>query len=188
MIIREETSGRDLRLEQVEARQALQLYESVVNEGERGRMVFISGDEGSGKSDILQVLADTLRQAQPQPLIIAGRFRDGTYFPWDIGKEKPFPTDEAFAASGAGIASASQAAGAPFSPDVTALVPPNIKWAADLTAQLLQAAGAMRQFLSKYRGLPKGSFSRADFKELLREASRERPLICLFDDLHRASI
>lgn len=186
MIFRDETSNRDLRLAQVEARQALLLYESVVKEDERGRIIFISGEDGIGKSDILQVLADTLSKAQPQPLVIAGRFRDGNYFPWDIGKEKPFPTAEALVASGASLASAVQAASSSFSSTVAAVLSPEIKFAAALIAQSLQAFGAVGQFLNKGREQHQRALSRRDFKDMLREASQEQPLIYLFDDLHKS--
>ena len=175
MIFRDETSGSDLRLSQVEAQQASLLYESLVEDG-RGRVIFISGEKGAGKTDILQVLADTLRKARPQPLLVAGRFQDGKYFPWDIGRKKPFLTGRAIEPTGANLSLLAQ------------LIPLEFKFAAGLIAQLLQAWGATQQFFSKYKERDQRQFSESDFENLICNASREQPLIYLFDDLHKADL
>lgn len=169
MIFRDETSQRDIRSSQVEAQKALALYEKAVNE-KCGHIIFIAGEVGSGKTDILQVLADTLLKAQPRPLVLAGRFIQGRYVPWDIGKESALSKNAALAALGQGLS----------------LVSPGIGFVAGFAGQFLQTAASVLG-LSASQGAQQAQLdSIGAFKKLMRRATEAQPVICLIDDFDEA--
>jgi energy-coupling factor transporter ATP-binding protein EcfA2 len=58
------------------------LYERMVAEG-RGQVVFVAGDEGSGRSALLRCLAGELAGRKPRATVLAGGFQDAAYIAWD---------------------------------------------------------------------------------------------------------
>jgi tetratricopeptide (TPR) repeat protein len=72
-----EVPGRDGDLARLVA-----LYERMVAEG-RGQVVFVAGDEGSGRSALLHCLAGELSGRTPRATVLAGGFQDAAYVAWD---------------------------------------------------------------------------------------------------------
>jgi AAA ATPase-like protein len=60
------------------------LYETAVTEG-RGRIVFVVGDEGCGRSALLHALPSAAERVSKHTVVLAGDFEDGSYVAWDIG-------------------------------------------------------------------------------------------------------
>jgi tetratricopeptide (TPR) repeat protein len=147
------------------------LYERMVVEG-RGQVVFVAGDDGSGRSALMHCLAGELSGLKPRATVLAGGFHDGAYVAWDQGRLSPRVTtllDRALAVgeSAAGVASS-------FLP---------------LVGLLGQAASASKAGLEFAEGMV-GEHGRPDLSVLmprvLRRLCEEGPVVCLVDDADRA--
>jgi len=156
-----------IRAEQLE--QCLQIFDSAAATG-AGRVVFLSGDPGSGKSDTLRALSSSLL-GRSESVVLAGGFRGGEYH--------EFPSD----ASRNG------------SPDILATLFGAISTLEPTTApiiailrQIIQASGTAAQLLSDMKGR-KDRFSGSldAFRSLVRAAAREQTVACVLDDLDHSN-
>ena len=58
-------------------------YEAIARGAGGGRTVFLSGDAGSGRTELLRMLAAAARRADPPATVLAGGFHDGRFVGWD---------------------------------------------------------------------------------------------------------
>jgi len=61
----------------------LAAYEAIARGSGGGRTVFVSGDAGSGRTELLRMLDAAARRADPPATVLAGGFRDGRFVGWD---------------------------------------------------------------------------------------------------------
>ena len=54
-------------------------YEAIARGSGGGRTVFVSGDAGSGRTELLRMLAAAARRADPPATVLAGGFHDGRF-------------------------------------------------------------------------------------------------------------
>ncbi len=62
-------------------------YEALARGSGGGRTVFVSGDAGSGRTDLLRMLAVAARRADPPATVLAGGFHDERFVAW--GEDGP---------------------------------------------------------------------------------------------------
>ena len=60
----------------------IELYAEVVAQG-RGQIVFLVGDEGTGRTALLRGLTDELGSVKRRPVVLAGGFEDARYVAWN---------------------------------------------------------------------------------------------------------
>jgi hypothetical protein len=56
---------------------------------QQGRIVFVVGDDGSGRDELLRAAVHDLARLKPSPTVLGGGFVDGTYVAWDQSGETP---------------------------------------------------------------------------------------------------
>lgn len=145
-----------------------------------GRIVFLVGERGSGRSDTLREFASQVNARRKNAVAFVGlRFVDEQYTVPIASPQGRDWREVAFGAVGsAGTAAAIASAANP------ALVPIAV------AAQLVQTAGAVGNLgLSTGRLLKAdmdGSESRASLLTTIRRASSKKPVICILDDFSRA--
>lgn len=162
MTFRAETFGTDLRVRPAQVQQAVNLYQTVAGK-KRGQLIFLSGSPGSGRSDTLQAIAESLRQAQPRPKVVAGRFVNGHYTPWNI-KLADLPLAKIAAAIG----------------ETISLIP----GVASFIGQILQAGAANWEVVESVT--KQAAHSPDMLKRLLSHTAQTQPVVYLLDDLDAA--
>ena len=162
MTFRPETFGTDLRVRPAQVQQAVSLYQTVASE-RHGQLIFLSGAPGSGRSDTLQAIAESLRQTQPRPKVIAGRFVNGHYTPWNIK-----PTDLPLAKIAAAVG------------ETISLIP----GVASFIGQILQAGAASWEVVESIT--KQAAHSPEMLKRLLSHTAQTQPVVYLLDDLDAA--
>ncbi len=65
-----------------ELRRLVAMYPNVAASG-HGRTVFVSGDAGSGRGELLRASASELRRARPRARVLGGEFVDDRYVAWE---------------------------------------------------------------------------------------------------------
>lgn len=164
----------DLRIRQTVVKQALELYRTLAR-WKKGYVIFLAGWPGSGRTATLQALAKALPREHPRPLLIAGRFEKGQYYPWKTEREVKVPLKEVVAAIGETIPLAASVS-SPLVGSIIAFV-----------GQLLQASAAAWELVDSFRQLRQSlPDSPEALKILLRRATQARPVVCLLDDLDEA--
>jgi tetratricopeptide (TPR) repeat protein len=146
-------------------------YRTVVAEG-HGQLVFVAGDEGSGRSELLRALPAAMAHGEPRPAALAGAFDAGSYVAWD---------SEPATARVLSVMKRVIAVGEPV---------------ASLTEGVLPYGGLLRQVLSKSKAalelaerlnLERG---RSDVTMLmprvLRALCKDGPVVCVVDDVDHA--
>jgi hypothetical protein len=145
-----------------------------------GRIVFIVGERGCGRSDTLREFASQVNARRKSEVALAGlRFVDEQYTLPIAPPQRRNWREVAFGAVGsAGTAAAIASAASP------ALVPVAV------AAQLAQTVGAVGSLAVSAARLLKadldGSESRASLLTTIRRVSSKKPLICILDDFSRA--
>jgi tetratricopeptide (TPR) repeat protein len=147
------------------------LYERMVVE-DRGQVVFVAGDEGSGRSALLHWLTDELARVEPRATVLAGGFQDARYVAWDEQT---------------------------LAPRVSALVDRTISIgepAATLAGNFLPLAGLLGQALSASKAALDlaqtmvGDHETPDLSVLmprvLRGLCEDGPVVCIADDADQA--
>ena len=158
--------GRDRDLVWLVAR-----YEAIVAEG-RGRIVFVVGDEGSGRSVLLRALVDAAASVSRHSVVVAGGFEDGSYVAWD--KDPP------------------RARVVSVLKQVISVGEP----AASLAGGVLPFGGLLAQVLSRSKAaleLAEGLLGQRDTPDLaelmprvLRRLCEDSPVVCIVDDADQA--
>ena len=163
MSFRAETFGTDLRDRPAQVQQAVNLYQTVASK-KRGQLIFLSGAPGSGRSDTLQAIAESLRQAKPRPKVIAGKFKNGIYTPWSFNPVSKLPLKKIAAAIGSSVS----------------LIP----GVAQFIGQLIQAGAATWEVADEI--IKQAEHSPEMLKRLLRFTAKVQPVVYLLDDLDAA--
>jgi AAA domain-containing protein len=142
------------------------MYAARVAEDGSGLTVFVAGDEGSGRTELLHALENELEKQRPRPMVLAGGFQDGRYVP--------------------------RAQDAPPGSKVMSV----LEQIVSLAEPIVPYAGLVGEVLSKSKAaqqLVQGLFGRADrpnafelMPRLLREMCEQGPVVCLIDDADRA--
>ena len=159
----ESTTTLRIRETGATAQRALRLHQTLARQN-RGQIIFLAGQPGSGRTDLLQSLAESFRRESPRPVVISGHFVNGHYAPWDINPAVTLPLREITAAIGESIA----------------LIP----GLAGFIGQLLQAGAATWEMVES---LTKQSQpSPYALTELIRHAAETQPVVCLLDDIDEA--
>ncbi|MGZ4339818.1 MAG: AAA family ATPase [Gaiellaceae bacterium] len=171
-----ELSKRALRFEVGEG---VERYRRVV-EGGAGRIIFIGGSPGSGRTLLLRTLEEELDRVVPRPVVVAGGFFRGEYEPLERSASKAVAATERAKAVISGVT----ALGAPFA----GVVPygPLAISAGRLATQLLSASVVLRKLLPTQEAVDRAAGTALELKALLRRAAEERPVVCLLDDLDQS--
>jgi tetratricopeptide (TPR) repeat protein len=147
------------------------LYERMVVEG-RGQVVFVAGDDGSGRNALVRYLAAELSRSRSRAMVLAGGFQDATYVAWDQAKPSPRVKVLLDRALSAGESAAGLAGN--FLP---------------LVGLFGQAVSASKAVLELAEGMI-GEHGRPDLSVLmprvLRRLCEDGPVVCVVDDADRA--
>jgi tetratricopeptide (TPR) repeat protein len=143
---------------------AAELY-SKTAEARQGRIVFVAGSAGSGRTAFLRELAAAHNREKPRPLIVGGSLASGSYAPWP-GSERP----------------AAMRRFVETVESVLALTAP-IAPVAALAGQVASMSKAARRLLRELH--TPGTRAPDDLLPvLLRAAAEEHPVVVLVDDAH----
>ncbi len=159
--------GHDLYLAGI-----LEMYGRVVTEGS-GHIMFVVGDEGSGRTALLRGLAEQGGRMRPQPFVVAGGFEDGRYVAWH--------RNAALARVAAHLEQMLTAAepGA----TLTAVLEPRL----ELLAQVVSGTRAAIQLANSLVGEGEASdLSVLMPRALRRLCEEEGPVVCVVEDAHLA--
>jgi tetratricopeptide (TPR) repeat protein len=126
-----------------------------------GAIVFLAGDDGSGRGNVLAATAAELEHVRQGPLILAGRFDEGRYVAQTHA--------ESATESGAALVGAVLEAASTVQPLV------------GLAGQLVSASLAAHAFVSRLREQGHRENPIALVPRLLRAAAEEQPTVCLID-------
>jgi tetratricopeptide (TPR) repeat protein len=135
----------------------------------RGAVVFVRGQNGSGKSYLLRRATKSLTEKVPTARVIAGGVSDGRYIPDN------YPEEEAKNLSTIGTVFSS----------VGGLPIPILSPAAKILAQAVELSTAAQELLSEMTSGREPTEFAALFEPLLTAVAREDPaglLVCLVDD------
>jgi hypothetical protein len=166
----------------VQVEKALQLCENLIPK-RRGKVIFLAGERGSGRSEALKVLAETFSKEHKNLQVIFGRFTDGKYL--------------AISAKGEGFSQKADAVGniLAFLAKVVALktglpidlILESAAFLFDFIGQLLQTSASVKNALDELNENPPNVAELPNaLKKLLRSAVQDSPIICLFDDFDEA--
>ncbi len=144
------------------------MYRNIAQE-RKGKIVFLVGELGRGKSAIMRALNDSFVKVKPSCEIIAASFSKGSYQPFI--PEIDFDYAQAIDAIG-NIASS-----------IAKAVDPVTGVAMDVGGQLLQTAASNLELKNVHTPIPTNQVETPFWlKEKLRRAELEKPIICLIDD------
>lgn len=143
---------------------ARRIYRRAQAEG-HGTITFIAGPASSGRTAVLRELARALPDEDGHPQVLAGRMSEGVYVPWT--------------ASTSGVRQARAVADAAVAIAGNAL--PLLPWLKQVVTAVHAAGKAFAgEDLARIAVTPRGSAS------VLRSAVRDRPLVCIVDDVDQA--
>jgi tetratricopeptide (TPR) repeat protein len=143
-------------------------------DGRGGRTIFVTGDDGSGRSALLRDLSHAFERAKPRPRVLAGGFQDGRYVAWD---EDPGTTAKTLHAlkqlgsTGGQIATDLSDVGVPY---------------AGLIAQILAASALPFALIERMTKRERPRLSNLA-PPLLRELCEAGPVVCIADEADQAA-
>jgi AAA ATPase domain len=141
-------------------------YVAIAQGGGGGQTVFVAGDEGSGRTALLRALATELERINPQPVVLAGAFRDGRFVAWS---EEEVPV----------------ATAVDVVKNVVELAEALIPYAA-LVGQVLSKSQAAVELVRRLIGESERLGPTQFLPQLLRELCMRGPVVCLIDDADHA--
>lgn len=166
---------RNLCVRVDEIKRGLELYRTVAKE-KRGRVVFIAGFPGSGRSATLRALRTALYKEKPRPILICGHFSPyGQYEAWQTKQTIRVTSKE-----------------------VTTLVAEILPWASTVggllgmslgtfLSQLLKSSFAAWEFATSLHKRGESLTNSPDsLKRVLREATLKSAVVCILDDFDMA--
>jgi tetratricopeptide (TPR) repeat protein len=152
---------------------ALALYQRAVRE-KRGRIIFITAESGGGKTELLDALAKALYQEKPRPNFAAAYFRNEECRRYSLDWQKKICLKRTALAIGS-IAS------------LLGLGPIPTAGIASLVGQSLEAGVSTRELVEEFKQKPlPGKDGAYSFRNSLRQATEEQPLVCLLDNWDEA--
>lgn len=162
---------------------ALRLYRTTC-EDKRGKVIFLAGERGSGKSTVMAALAKHLLPANTTHTLIRGRFVEGKYVP------VPSRTDEALSektdATGNVFAMLAKVLGLKTGLPA-GLVLEGVDFLFDFVGQLLQTGVSVQRALDDISSKPPALGELSGWlKKLLRTVAEQRPVLCLLEDFDQA--
>lgn len=151
---------------------AFALYEKIVT-SKRGKVVFVVGELGRGKTEIMISIADFFKQANPSCNVIDGCFIQGKYEPYipkvNVDVTRTIDTI-------GNIASA-----------LAKIVSPRFAAFLDLGGQLLQTGAANIEFVKVHTANPPQMPETPYWLlQVLRKTSTTKPLVCVINDFDEA--
>jgi tetratricopeptide (TPR) repeat protein len=153
---------------------AVSLFNTIFRE-RQGRIIFMAGESGSGRSMTLKSIQESLSRESIKPVILAGHFRRGQYEPWEKQKPAGVSTKDIFEMITKAVSFSSNAAD------------PKTKSILLLANQLVQASVGAGNLIKKFLSEPKPRLDTPEsMKELLRAVASEGPVVCLLDDIDQA--
>jgi tetratricopeptide (TPR) repeat protein len=152
---------------------ALLLYERAAK-SKLGRIVFITAEMGSGKTEQLSALAKALRRAKPAPNLIAGYFKDSGYHRYTLDWQQSVCLKKALIAAG-GVGT------------LMGLFPISYAFAFEFIGQLLETSIQSHNFAEEFqKEAPRRGEDAERLKQVIRRASEKAPLLVLLDDWDEA--
>lgn len=150
----------------------LNLYRGVAND-RRGKIVFLAGFPGSGRTVTLKALVKSLNREKQRPTIVAGHFDSrGEYEPWETGQAMKVSPSRIIDV----IADVMPVVGGTVGSPITLFA-----------AQVVKASTATWKFVNGYAKQSKVLPEFPDgLSTLLREASSKQPVVCIMDDFDLA--
>ena len=152
---------------------ALELYKSWIRR-KQGRVVFIEGELGGGKTELLGAIGKALHQTKPTPNFVAGYFSRGEYKPYSLNWREPICLRRALNVAG-GLSS------------LLGFFPVQYAFAASLIGQAIETCVGAQEFAGDFTRQPHEREQYAEhLKTKLRHAAEENPTIVLLDDWDEA--
>jgi tetratricopeptide (TPR) repeat protein len=151
---------------------AFALYQTITETG-RGKVVFVVGELGRGKTEIMRSIAEAFKQTKSACNVIDGCFIDGKYQPF-IHKVK------------ADYSQTSDTIGN-IASSLAKIVSPRFDAFLDFGGQLLQTIAASAEFVNAHTAnLPDKPEVPYWLLKIIREAAKEKPLVCVIDDFDKS--
>jgi len=153
----------------------LNLYRDAANE-KKGKIIFLAGFPGSGRTETLRALVNSLNREKQRPIIVAGHFGSrGEYEPWETGKAMKVSLSKIINVIG-NVMPVLGIIGGPIGSSII-----------NFAAQVVKASTATWEFINSYakQGKVLPEFP-GGLKTLLREASLKQPVVCIMDDFDLA--
>jgi tetratricopeptide (TPR) repeat protein len=138
----------------------------------KGQIVFVVGDEGSGRRPLLHALTAELGRARHGPAVVAGAFEEGGYVPWDdpSGSTRAAGTLKQAFSVGESIASLAQPA-LPI---------------AGFLGQILSKSKAALELATSLTEAPDRPDPSASAPRVLARLCEDGPVACVIDDADSA--
>lgn len=162
---------------------ALQLYEAVVRQ-RHGKVIFIAGEVGTGKSEVLSALAETFSSINPKPSVIFGKFNNGKYIP--LLPKVRTSSGDGMDATGNSLAMLAKVIGLKTGLPIDVIFN-GMDFLLDFVGQTLQTSVSLQNAFAEVCENPPDLADLPDWlKKLLRQLAEENPVICLLDDFEEA--